>query len=81
MIQLAVIQRGPDWAVMRDGALVQDGLSRSQAIRIVDALAFDLEETCEVEVLVQDYSGELHGRYSGTEAQGMRPSRSGGPRG
>lgn len=42
------------------------GLPRSEAISLAERLAFAFEEASEdVQLLVQDYSGELHARYSG----------------
>lgn len=69
MLRFAVLQKGSDWSVLRDGQLLANGLSRSQAIALADRLAFDSEETEDVEILVQDYTGEVQARYSGPEAE------------
>ena len=67
MIQLAVIQKGDAWSVLKDGAPVEDGLRRSEAVALADRLSFEAEESEAVELLVQDYTGELKARYSGEE--------------
>jgi hypothetical protein len=68
MLRLAVLKKGPDWTVLKDGHPLAQGLSRSQAIAMADQLAFESEETEDVEILVQDYTGEVQARYSGPEA-------------
>ena len=65
MLRFAVLQKGPGWVVLRDGQPLAEGLSRSQAISLADQLAFQSEETEDVEILVQDYTGEVQARYSG----------------
>ena len=67
MLRFAVVQKGSDWTVLRDGAPVAHGLSRSQAIELADRLAFESEESQEVEILVQGYTGEVNARYSGPQ--------------
>jgi hypothetical protein len=67
MVQFAVIQKDAQWAVLKDGEVIEHELSRSQAIRIGEQLAFENEATTEVELVVQDYTGELRNRYSGDE--------------
>jgi hypothetical protein len=67
MVQFAVVQRGAEWLVLRNGEQVAQGMSRSQAMELADRLAFEKEELEEVEVLVQDYTGEVQARYSGPE--------------
>ena len=67
MMQLAVIQQGSTWAVLKDGAPVQVGLRRSDAIALAERLSFEAEEAEAVELLVQDYTGELKATYSGGE--------------
>jgi hypothetical protein len=67
MLRLAVLKKGPDWTVLKDGLTLAHGLSRSQAIAMADQLAFESEETEDVEILVQDYIGEVQARYSGPE--------------
>jgi hypothetical protein len=68
MLRLAVLKKGSDWTVLKDGLPLAQGLSRSQAIAMADQLAFESEETEDVEILVQDYIGEVQARYSGPEA-------------
>ena len=68
MLRFAVVQKGSDWTVLRDGQPLAGGLSRSQAIALADQLAFESEETEDVEILVQDYTGEVQARYSGPHA-------------
>jgi len=68
MLRLAVLKKGSDWTVLRDGQPLAQGLSRSQAIALADKLAFESEETEDVEILVQGYTGEVQARYSGPEA-------------
>ena len=65
MLRFAVLQKGSSWLVLRDGQPVAQELSRSQAIALADQLAFQCEETEDVEILVQDYTGEVQARYSG----------------
>ena len=67
MVQLAVIQQGPAWAVLRNGAPVGQGLRRSDAIALAERLSFEAEEADAVELLVQDYTGEVRASYSGGE--------------
>lgn len=67
MVQLAVIQQGPTWAVLRDGAPVEQGLRRSDAIALAERMSFEAEEAEAVELLVQDYTGELRTTWSGGE--------------
>jgi hypothetical protein len=68
MLRLAVLKKGSDWTVLKDGTPLSQGLSRSQAIAMANQLAFESEETEDVEILVQDYTGEVQARYSGPEA-------------
>ena len=67
MIQLAVIQQGATWSVLKNGAPVEDGLRRSEAVSLAERLSFEAEESEAVELLVQDYTGELKATYSGDE--------------
>jgi hypothetical protein len=67
VVQLAVIQQGADWAVLRNGAPVEQGLRRSDAIALAERLSFEAEEAEAVELVVQNYSGELRATYSGGE--------------
>ena len=68
MLRFAVVQKGTDWNVLRDGQPIAHGLSRSQAIELADRLAFESEESQDVEILIQGYTGEVNARYSGPEA-------------
>jgi hypothetical protein len=68
VLQLAVIQQGADWAVLKNGSPVEQGLRRSDAIALAERMSFDAVEKAEaVELLVQDYTGELKTSYSGGE--------------
>ncbi len=67
MVQLAVIQKGAVWTVLRNGSPVEQGLRRSEAIVLAERLSFEAEEAEAVELLVQDYTGELRASYSGGE--------------
>ena len=65
-MQLAVIQKDGEWSILRDGAVLERGGSRSACIEAAEAIAFQAEERGErVELLIQDYLGELKARYSG----------------
>jgi hypothetical protein len=65
-MQLAVIKKDGEWAVFKDGAVIDQGGSRSACIEAAEALAFDAEERGErVELVIQDYLGELKTRISG----------------
>jgi hypothetical protein len=66
MIQFAVTTKDGEWTVFRDAKPLAHGMSRSQAVKLAEELAFEAEEIGEaVELLVQDYTGELKARYSG----------------
>ncbi len=68
MIQYAVTLKDGDWTVFKDGQPVASDLSRSKAVEMAEALAFKAEESGEtVELLVQDYTGELKRKLSGGE--------------
>lgn len=67
MIQIAVIQQGSDWTVLKGGLAFRGGLRRSEALALAERLCFQAEEHDAVEMLVQDYSGELRAAYSGGE--------------
>jgi hypothetical protein len=67
VVQFAVVMKESEWAVLRDGQVISRGMSRSDAIKEAEQLAFDAEESAGVEILVQEYSGELKTRYSGAE--------------
>ncbi|HEX4098001.1 MAG TPA: hypothetical protein VHX64_14855 [Caulobacteraceae bacterium] len=66
MIQYAVTLKEGDWTVFKNGETLAHGMSRSAAVRMAEGLAFDAEEEGEtVELLIQDYTGELAHRVSG----------------
>ena len=66
MIQYAVTLKNGDWTVFKDGQPVASNLSRSKAVEMAETLAFDAEEKGDaVELLVQDYTGELKRKLSG----------------
>jgi hypothetical protein len=66
MIQYAVTLKDGDWTVFKDGEAVASNLSRSAAVEMAEALAFEAEEQgLEVELLIQGYTGELGRKVSG----------------
>ena len=65
VIQLAVIQQDAAWAVLKNGSPIEKGLRRSDAIALAEQLSFEAEKTGAVELLVQDYTGEVRTTYSG----------------
>ena len=68
MIQFAVTLKDGEWTVFQDGVPKEQGFSRSAAIRLAEALAFEAEERGEpVELLIQDYTGEMRRSLSGGE--------------
>jgi hypothetical protein len=67
VVQIAVIKKGLEWSVLKDGAPVGEGLRRSDAIALGERLSFEAEENETVELLIQDYTGEVKTTYSGTE--------------
>jgi hypothetical protein len=67
VVQFAVVMKDAEWAVLKDGAVIRCGLSRSEAIQEAEGMAFHAEESAGVEILVQEYAGELKTRYSGPE--------------
>ncbi|HEY5413147.1 MAG TPA: hypothetical protein VIJ94_20745 [Caulobacteraceae bacterium] len=68
MVQYAVTLKQGDWTVFRDGEPVASGMSRSGAVEMAQGMAFDAEERGEtVELLIQDYTGELAHKVSGAE--------------
>ena len=65
-MQLAVIQKDGEWAVLKDGEVVRRGGPRSACIEAAEAIAFAAEEKGRtVELVIQDYLGELKTRVSG----------------
>jgi hypothetical protein len=67
VIQLAVIQQDAAWAVLKNGSPVEKGLRRSDAIALAERLSFEAEKSGAVELLVQDYLGEVRATYSGDD--------------
>ena len=66
MVQYAVTLKQGDWTVFKDGETLAGGMSRSAAVEMAEGLAFDAEERGEtVELLIQDYTGELAHKVSG----------------
>jgi hypothetical protein len=66
MKQFAVTLKDGEWTVFRDAKAVARGMSRSEAVKLAEELAYDAEASGEdVEILVQEYTGELKARYSG----------------
>ena len=66
MVQYAVTLKEGDWTVFRDGEPLARGMSRSAAVEIAEGLAFEAEERGEkVELLIQEYTGELGRKVSG----------------
>ncbi len=66
MIQYAVTLKDGDWTVFKDGEPVASDFSRSAAVEMAEALAFQAEEDGEaVELLIQGYTGELGRKVSG----------------
>ncbi len=66
MVQYAVTLKGGDWTVFKDGHPIAADLSRSAAVEMAEALAFEAEDRGEqVELLIQGYTGELGRKLSG----------------
>jgi len=66
MVQYAVTLKEGDWTVFKDGNPIASGMSRSAAVQMAEGLAFDAEDEGEpVELLIQDYTGELAHKVSG----------------
>jgi len=62
-VQFAVALKDRDWTVFRNGEVLTGGLSRSRAVERAEELAADAREAGEeVELLVQEYLGELRRR-------------------
>ena len=67
-MQLAVIKKNGEWSVFQDGSVLESGASRSACIEAAEHIAFDAEARGEaVELVIQDYLGELKTRYSGAD--------------
>ncbi len=66
MVQYAVTLKQGDWTVFKDGEAIASDMSRSAAVEMAQGLAFEDEERGEpVELLIQDYTGELAHKVSG----------------
>jgi hypothetical protein len=66
MIQFAVTTKDGEWTVFRDAKPVARGMSRSDAVKLAEELAYEAEAAGDdVQLLVQDYTGQLRARYSG----------------
>jgi len=66
MVQYAVTLKEGDWTVFKDGEPIASNMSRSAAVEMAEGLAFEDEERGEsVELLIQDYTGELAHKLSG----------------
>jgi hypothetical protein len=66
MVQYAVTLKDGDWTVFCEGKPLRSDLTRSAAIEIAKALAFEAEERGEtVELLIQDYYGGLQRKLTG----------------
>ncbi|HEX4180759.1 MAG TPA: hypothetical protein VHY32_08210 [Caulobacteraceae bacterium] len=65
-MQIAVIKKDGEWAVLQDGEVLERGGSRSACIEAAEAIAFSAEARgARVELVIQDYLGELKTRISG----------------
>ena len=66
MVQIAVIQQAGEWKIQRDASLLGSGVTRSAAIELAQALAFQAaEQGQEVELLIHGLTGQLEHRYLG----------------
>ena len=66
MIQFAVTTKDAEWTVFRDAKALAHGMSRSEAVKLAEELAYEAEEAGDdVQLLIQDYTGQLKARYSG----------------
>jgi galactokinase len=71
MVQYAVTLKDGDWTLFKDGEPTTSGLSRSAAIEVAKALAFEAEERGEtVELLIQGYYGDLSRKLTGGSSEG-----------
>jgi hypothetical protein len=60
LVQFAVTLKDGEWTVFKDGAVLTSGLSRSRAVEMAERLAHAaVDSGDEVELLVQDYIGQL----------------------
>ncbi len=68
MVQYAVTLKLGDWTVFKNGEPIASNMSRSAAVEMAEGLAFEDEERGEsVELLIQDYTGELAHKVSGQD--------------
>jgi galactokinase len=66
MVQFAVTLKNTQRTVFKDGVPINQGMSRSAAIAMADAMAFEAEEAGDdVDLVIQSYTGELNERHSG----------------
>ena len=66
MVQFAVTLKDGEWTVFKDAKPAAQGMSRSDAVALAEELAYEAEAQGEdVQLLIQDYTGELKARYSG----------------
>jgi len=66
MVQFAVTLKDAEWTVFKDGVPINQGMSRSAAVAMAEAMAFEAEEAGEdVDLVIQSYTGELIERHSG----------------
>jgi hypothetical protein len=60
LVQFAVTLKDGEWTVFKDGAVLTSGLSRSRAVEMAEQLSHAaVDSGDEVELLVQDYIGQL----------------------
>ena len=68
MVQYAVTMKDGEWTVFKDGEPLAHDMTRSAAIEMARAMAFEAEERGEsVELLIQGYYGELDRNLTGGE--------------
>lgn len=68
MVQYAVTLKERDWTVFRDGQPIAGDLTRSAAIELAKAMAFEAEARGDpVELLIQGYYGDLARKITGAE--------------
>ena len=66
MVQFAVTLKDAEWTVFRNAEPIAQGMSRSEAVKLAEDLAFEAGEKGEdVQLLIQEYTSELKARYSG----------------
>lgn len=68
MLQIAVIVQDSVWVIRRDGEVLGSGVTRSSAIELAKALAYQpAAEGSQVELLIQELAGGLTQRYLGSD--------------